>query len=45
MAKEEKIHRFIEASGNTGYNVEELFASVAKELYAKAIIENSNNEK
>jgi GTPase SAR1 family protein len=34
MAKEEKIHSFFETSGKTGYNVEELFASVAKELYA-----------
>jgi GTPase SAR1 family protein len=45
MAKEEKIHSFIETSGKTGYNVEELFGSLAKELYAQAKIENTNNEK
>ncbi len=36
MAKAQKIHRVFETSAKTGYNVEELFASVAKELYAQA---------
>ena len=36
MAKSQKIHRVFETSAKTGYNVEELFASVAKELYAQA---------
>ena len=45
MAKAEKIHRVFEASCKTGYNVEELFVSVAKELYAQAKMRRSNNEK
>ena len=36
MAKANKIHRVFETSAKTGYNVEELFASVAKELYVQA---------
>ena len=36
MARAQKIHRVFETSAKTGYNVEELFASVAKELYAQA---------
>ena len=35
MALENKILRVFETSAKTGYNVEEVFASVAKELYAK----------
>ena len=36
MAKANKIHRVFETSAKTGYNVEELFASVAKELFVQA---------
>lgn len=36
MARAQKIHRVFETSAKTGYNVEELFASVGKELYAQA---------
>ena len=33
MAKQNKISRVFETSAKTGYNVEEVFANVAKELY------------
>ena len=36
MAKDFKISRVFETSAKTGYNVEEVFASVAKELYFHA---------
>ena len=34
MAKANKIHRVFETSAKTGDNVEEVFATVARELYA-----------
>jgi Ras-related protein Rab-14 len=33
FAKEYKLHKVFETSAKTGYNVEEVFAMVAKELY------------
>ena len=36
MAKANKIHRVFETSAKTGANVEELFATVARELYIQA---------
>lgn len=33
FAKEQKIHKVFETSAKTGYNVEEVFSCVAKELY------------
>ena len=36
MAKADKIHRVFETSAKTGDNVEELFATVARELYIQA---------
>ena len=36
MARANKIHRVFETSAKTGSNVEEVFASVAKELYCQA---------
>ncbi len=36
MAKMNKISRVFETSAKTGYNVEEVFATVAKELYLQA---------
>ncbi len=33
FAKEYKLHKVFETSAKTGYNVEEVFALVAKELY------------
>jgi hypothetical protein len=35
MAREHKIHRVFDVSAKTGFIVENLFASAAKELYAK----------
>lgn len=36
MARANKIHRVFETSAKTGSSVEEVFASVAKELYTQA---------
>ena len=36
MARQHKIHRVFETSAKTGYNVEEVFALVARELYQQA---------
>lgn len=33
FAKEYKLHKVFETSAKTGFNVEEVFAMVAKELY------------
>ena len=33
MARQNKIHRVFETSAKTGYNVEDVFVNVAKELY------------
>jgi hypothetical protein len=33
FAKDHKIHKVFETSAKTGYNVEEVFSCVAKELY------------
>ena len=33
FAKEYRLHKVFETSAKTGYNVEEVFAHVAKELY------------
>ena len=42
MAKANKIHRVFETSAKTGANVEEVFASVARELYIQAKSEMEN---
>ena len=36
FAKAHNIHKFFETSAKTGFNVEEVFTCVAKELYFKA---------
>jgi GTPase SAR1 family protein len=36
FAKENKLHKVFETSAKTGYNVEEVFAMVAKELYMQS---------
>lgn len=36
FAKEYKLHKVFETSAKTGYNVEEVFAMVAKELYMQS---------
>ena len=36
FAKAHNIHKFFETSAKTGYNVEEVFTCVAKELYLNA---------
>ena len=36
MAKSHKIHRVFETSAKTGANVEDVFATVARELYLQA---------
>ncbi len=36
MCKANKLHRVFETSAKTGDNVEELFATVARELYVQA---------
>ena len=36
MARQHKIHRVFETSAKTGFNVEEVFSLVARELYVQA---------
>ncbi len=40
FAKEYKLHKVFETSAKTGFNVEEVFATVAKELYLQNKREN-----
>ncbi len=39
FASEQKLHKVFETSAKTGFNVEEVFATVAKELYLQVKIE------
>ena len=39
FAKAHNIHKFFETSAKTGFNVEEVFTCIAKELYFKSKIE------
>ena len=39
FATEQKLHKVFETSAKTGFNVEEVFATVAKELYLQVKME------
>ena len=45
FAKECKLHKVFETSAKTGFNVEEVFATVAKELYLQVKIESEREAK